>query len=111
MLATSKTNEIIDEKFLQKQHTNNDIKKMFKYELVHRNKNPNQTNLLIVLKISAGTLRTLHEAKKAIFDSYLRPKNYYLMKCPDPDMALATTTVGFLCDINPAQVHVGSLQE
>ena len=30
MLATSKTNEIIDEKFLQKQHTNNDIKKMFK---------------------------------------------------------------------------------
>ena len=111
MLATSKTNEIIDEKFLQKQYTNNDIKRMFKYELVHRNKNPNQTNLLIVLKISAGTLRTLHEAKKAIFDSYLRPKNYYLMKCPDPDMALATTTVGFLCDINPAQVHVGSLQD
>ena len=111
MLATSKTNEIIDEKFLQKQYTNNDIKRMFKYELVHRNKNPNQTNLLIVLKISTGTFRTLHEAKKAIFDSYLRPKNYYLMKCPDPDMALATTTVGFLCDINPAQVHVSSLQD
>ena len=110
MIATSKTNEIIDEVFLQKRRTNNDIKRMFKYELVHRNKNPNQTNLLIVLKISTGTFRTLHEVKQAIFDSYLRPKNHYLMKCPDIDMALATTTVGFLCDINPAQVHVSSLQ-
>ena len=32
------------------------------------------------------------------------------MKCPDFEMALATTTVGFLCDINPAQAHVSSLQ-
>ena len=55
MIATSKLNKIIDEAFLQKQRTNNDIKRMFKYELVHRKKNPNQTNLLLVLQISAGT--------------------------------------------------------
>ena len=110
LFQTSKSDEVMNPGFFSRSWTNNDIKEAFNYNLIHRNSNPNQTNLSVVVKMSLGGFESLWAAKISILKSYLDKQTIFMHKHADADAALVTTNIGLLCALHPAHVHVPSLQ-
>ena len=111
LFQTSKSNEVMDSGFFSRSWTNNDIKGAFNYNLIHRNSNPNQTNLSVIVKMSLGGFESLWAAKTSILKSYLNKRTIFMHKHADAAAAIVTTNIGFLCAMHPAHVHVSTLQK
>ena len=105
LFQTSKSDEVMNLGFFSRSWTNNEIKEAFNYNLIHRNSNPNQTNLSVVVKMSLGGFESLWAAKNSILKSYLNKQTIFMHKHATADAAIVTTNIGFLCAI--IRVNVG----